>query len=98
MPSIKFLLSNYCNWLVTTILLLSKVILSCFCCAKKKLVYIIIAALSSYQPTSYTKYIKLNIRLSYNVQSISNAKYTRLIILYNLLVAYLICFKVLDLG
>ena len=67
------------------------------CYAKKKLVYITIAAPSSCQPSSYTKCIKLNIRLFYNVRSISNAKYTRLIILYNCLVPYLIYYRVLGL-
>ena len=64
---------------------------------KKILVYIIITAPSSRQPSSYTKYIKLNMWLSYNVRSISNAKYIRLIILYNYLVSYLIYYRVLGL-
>ena len=64
---------------------------------KKKLVYIIIAALSSCQSSSYAKCIKLNIRSSYNIRSIFNTKYTRLIILYNYLVPYLIYYRVLGL-
>ena len=51
---------------------------------EKGLVYIAIIALSSCQPSSYTKYIKLNIRSSYNIRLVSNAKYisfTRLYIL-----------------
>jgi hypothetical protein len=47
MPSIRSSLSNYYNWLVTTILLLSKVILSYSRYKEKKLVYIIITAPSS---------------------------------------------------
>ena len=61
MPPIRFLLSNYCNWLIVTILLLGKVMPSYPRYVKKKLVYIIIAALFGCQPFSYTKYIKLNI-------------------------------------
>ena len=64
--------------------------------AKKKLVNIAIAALSSRQP-SYTKCTKSNIQSSCNIQSVSNAKYTRLIILYNRLVPYLIYYRVLGL-
>jgi hypothetical protein len=65
------------------------------CYAEKKLVYITIAALSSRQPSSYTKYTRANIRLSCNIRSVSNSKYIYPIILYNLLVPYLIYYKVL---
>ena len=83
--------------LITLILLVSKVIPSYSYYIKKGLVYITITAPSGRQPSSYTKYIKANIYLSCNVYSISNAKYKRLIILYNLLVLYLIYYRVLDL-
>ena len=43
--------------------------------AEKGLVYIIIITLFSYQPSSYTKYAKSNIRLSCNIRSVFNAKY-----------------------
>jgi hypothetical protein len=62
---------------------------------EKKLVYIAIAAPSSRQPSSYTECTRVNMRSSYNIQSVSNAKYTRLIILYNRLVPYLIYYRVL---
>jgi hypothetical protein len=62
---------------------------------EKKLVYIAIAVLSSRQPSSYTKCTRVNIQSSYNVQSVSNAKYTRLIILYRRLVPYLTYYRVL---
>ena len=55
MPLIRLSTSNYYNWLVTTILLLGKVILSCSCCKEKKLVYITIAALTGRQPSLYIK-------------------------------------------
>ena len=97
MPFIRSLLSDYYNRLVTTILSLSKVMPSCSRYAKKKLVCIVIAAPSGRQPSSYAKYTRVNMRLSYNVQSVSNAKYTRFIILYNRLVPYLTYYRVLDL-
>ena len=83
--------------LITLILLVGEVMPSCSRYIKKGLVYIIIAAPSSHQPFFYAKYIKANMCLSYNVCYISNAKYKRPITLYNLLVPYLICYRVLDL-
>jgi hypothetical protein len=80
---------------VTTILSLGVIIPSYSRYVEKKLVYIAIAALSSRQPSSYTECTRANIQLSCNVQSVSNAEYTRLIILYNRLVPYLICYRVL---
>jgi len=44
-------------------------------CVKKGLVYIIIAALSSCQPSSYSRCTSINTQLSYNVHLVSNAKY-----------------------
>ena len=67
MPSIKSLYFIYYNRLITIILLLSKVILSYSRYAENKLIYTTIVALSSYRPSFYTKYTKLNIRLFYNV-------------------------------
>ena len=49
---------------------------------EKGLVYIIIIALFSRQPCFYTKYIKLNMRSSYNVKLVSNTKYTFLVYFY----------------
>ena len=77
MPPIRSSASKRYTRVVSTILLLSKIIPSYSRCSKKKLVYIIIASPSSRQPSSYTKYIKANIYSSCNVRSISNAKYTR---------------------
>ena len=74
MPPIKSSISNYYNWLVTTILSFSKVILFYSCYTEKKLVYIIIAAPSSRQPSFYTKCTQVNIRSSCNIWSVSNAK------------------------
>ena len=93
-PSIA---SIYCVTLITLILFISKVMPSCSCYVKKGLIYITIAALSSRQPLSYAEYTKLNIRLSYNVRSISDAKYIYYFTLLNRLVLCLSCYKVLNL-
>ena len=50
--------------------------------AEKGLIYIIIIALSSRQPFSYTKYIKLNIYSFYNIHSVSNTKCMFFVYLY----------------
>ena len=44
------------------------------CYAEKGLIYIMIIVLSSRQPFSCAKCTKLNIYLSYNIYSVSNAK------------------------
>ena len=64
----------------------------------KGLVYIAIIAPLGRQPFFYAKYTKLNMRLSYNIKSVSNAKYIYLIrpcILRSLRLSYLIYFRVL---
>ena len=76
MPLVRSLVSERCTHTVAVILLLSKIIPSCSRCAKKKLVYITIVAPSSHQPSFYIKCTKLNMHLSYNVQSVSNTEYS----------------------
>jgi len=61
---------------VAFILLSSEVMLSCSYCAKEGLVYVAIAALSSCQPSSCFECTSINMRLFYNIRSVSNAKYT----------------------
>ena len=51
------------------IFLLSEIMPSCSYCEEKKLVYITIVAFFSRQPSSYIKYTKLNMCLSYNIKS-----------------------------
>ena len=75
MPFIRSSVSKHYAYIISVILLLSKIIPIYSCCAEKKLVYIIIIALSSRQPSFYIKCIKLNMYLSYNVKSVSNTKY-----------------------
>ena len=63
---------------VALILSLGKIILSPYSrCVKEGLVYIALASPLSRQPSSYLECTKANIYLSYDVCSISNAKYTR---------------------
>ena len=88
MPLIRSSTSSYYLYIILTILLLCKIMPSCSYYIEKKLIYIAIMALSSCQPSSYTKYIKLNIQLSCDAKSISNAKYIHLISLYRRLVPY----------
>ena len=85
MPFIKSLVFKHLALhfkLVAVILLLSKIMLTCSRYAEKGLVYIIIITLFSRQPSSYTKYTKLNIRSSYNIRSVSNAECIFLIYYY----------------
>jgi len=58
------------------------------CYIEKGLVYIAILTPLSAQPSSYAKYTKLNVRLLYDVRSVSNAKYIRLVSLCRRLVPY----------
>ena len=75
MPPIRSSAFKYYTYIVVAILLLGEIMPLCSCYIKKKLVYIIIVASFSRQPSSYIKYTKLNICLSYNIRSVSNAKY-----------------------
>jgi len=70
---------------ITVILLLSEIILSpCSYCTKEGLAYIALASPLSRQLSFYSEYTKANVCLSYDVRFISNAKYTRPIILNSL--------------
>jgi hypothetical protein len=77
MPSVRSLAFKClacCSKLVAVILLLGEIMPSCSCCVEKGLIYIVITALFSWQPSSYSKCTKLNIYLSCNVHFISNAE------------------------
>ena len=76
MPLIRSLVSERCAYIISIILLLSKIMPFYSCFAEKKLVYIIIIALFGCQPSSYSKYTKLNMYLSCNIKSVFNTKYT----------------------
>ena len=75
MPLIRSLASKRRAYIVAVILLLSKIMPSCSCYKEKKLVYIIIIAPFSRQPSSCVECTKLNIHLSCNVKSVSDAEY-----------------------
>ena len=77
MPPIRSSTSKRRTRVISKILSLGKVILIYSRYSKKKLVCVTIASPSSRQPSSYAKYIKANMRSSYNVRFISNTKYTR---------------------
>ena len=74
MPFIRSLISKYPAHTVAIILLLGEVIPSYSHYKEKKLVYIAIIALSSRQLSFYIKCTKLNICLSCNVKSVSDAE------------------------
>ena len=82
MPPIKSSASERCTHVVAVILLLSEIMPTYSRCVLKGLVCIIIITLLGRQFFSYTKYTKLNIRLSYDVRLVSNAKYACLIHFY----------------
>ena len=75
MPLIRSLASERRTYIIAVILLLSEIMSTYSCYIKKKLVYIAIIALFSRQPSSYIKYTKSNMYLSYNIKSASDAKY-----------------------
>ena len=79
MPFIRSSASKRCTRVIAVILSLDEIMPTCSRYVLKGLVYIAITALFSRQPSSCTKYTKLNMRLSYNIRLISTAKYTRLI-------------------
>ena len=79
MPPIRSSAFKRCTYIIAVIFLLSKIIPTYSRCVLKGLVYIIIMAPLGRQPSSYTKYTKLNICLSCDVRSVSNAKYMYLI-------------------
>ena len=80
--SLAFKYTAYCFKLVAVILSLSEIIPTCSHCAEKGLIYITIVALLSRQPSSYTKYTKLNMRSSCNIYLMSNTKCILLTRLY----------------
>ena len=87
MPFIRFSVSKRTTRrfkLVAVIFLLSEIIPTYSYCVLKGLIYIIIIAPLGRQPFSYIKYTKLNMRSSYNIKLVSNAKYIFSICLYTL--------------
>ena len=81
-PPVRSLASERYTYIIAIILSLSEIMPTYSCCVLKGLVYIIIIALLGRQPSSYTKYTKLNMRLSCNIKLVFNAKYAFLIYSY----------------
>ena len=79
MPPVRSSASKRHTCVIAVILLLSEIMPTYSCCVLKGLVYITIIAPLGRQPSSCTKYTKLNIHSSYNVKLVSDAKYTCLI-------------------
>ena len=76
MPFIRSSASMHCLRLILLILSLGEIMPSYSYYIKKQLSYITISAPFSRQPFSYTKYTKSNMRSSYDIKLIFNAKYT----------------------
>ena len=72
--SLAFKRLTYYFKLIAIILLLGKIMPTYLHYIEKGLVYIIIIALFSCQPSSYTKCIKSNICSFYNIRSVFNTK------------------------
>ena len=81
-PPIRSLAFERCTYIVAVILLLSKIMPTYSYCVLKGLIYIAIMAPLGCQPFSYAKCTKLNMHLSCNIRSVSNAKCTFLICFY----------------
>ena len=75
MPPIRSLASIYCVLLAAFISLNSKIMSPYSCCAKKGLVYIVIIALFSCQPSSYSKCTKANTYFLCNMHLVFTNKY-----------------------
>ena len=75
MPFIKSLASERRTRVIAVILLLGEIMPTYSYCVLKGLVYIAIITSLSRQPSSYTKYIKLNMYSSYDVRLVFNTKY-----------------------
>ena len=84
MPLVRSLASKRRLRLVLLILSLGEIMPSCSYYIEKRLSYIAILAPFGRQPSSYTKCIKLNIRLSCDVKLVSNIKYIFLACFYTL--------------
>ena len=75
MPFVRSLASKRCARVIAVIFLLGEIMPTYSYCVLKGLVYIAIIASLGYQPSSYTKCIKLNMRSSCNIRLVFNAKY-----------------------
>ena len=72
---VRSLVSKRYTYVIAVILLLSKIMPTYFHCVLKGLVYIAIITFLDCQPSSYTKYTKLNIYLFCNIRLVFIIKY-----------------------
>ena len=82
MPFIRSLVSKRYTYIVAIILSLGKIMPTYFYYVLKGLVYIAIMSPFGRELSFYAKCTKLNMRLSYNIRSISNIKYAFLMRFY----------------
>ena len=75
MPFIRFIVFKHYTLLTSSIACDDEIINPCSYCVKKGLVYIIIADPSSHQPSFYSKCIKSNTYILYDVRSVPFNKY-----------------------
>ena len=75
MPLIRSLASKCCVYVVSVIFLFGEIMPIYSRYTKKKLVCVVIAAPFSYQPSSYFKCTKSNMRSSCNVKLVLDVKY-----------------------
>ena len=71
MPAVRLIAFEYYTLLISSIILNSEIMSPYSYYIKKGLVCVVIAEPSNYQPSSYSKCIKLNTRVLYNVRLVS---------------------------
>ena len=74
-PIIRLIVFKYCTLFTSSIAFNGEIISPYSYYAKKGLVCVIIVNLFNHQPSSYSKYTKLNTCVLYNVRSVSFNKY-----------------------
>ena len=81
---IRFIASEHHTYIIAVILSLGEIMPIYSRYVLKELVCVIIITPFNYQPSSYSKYIKLNMYLSCNIKLVSNIKYIYFMRLCNL--------------
>ena len=76
MPAVRLIVFKCYTLFISSIVLNGEIMSPYSYYIKKGLVCVVIAEPSNYQPSSYSKCIKLNTRVLYNVRLVSFNKYT----------------------
>ena len=71
MPAVRLTAFKYYTLFISSITLNGEIMSPCSCYIKKGLVCIVIIDPFNYQPSSYSKYTKLNTWVLYNIRSVS---------------------------